>query len=179
MENDFADIVDKYQDSVYNQAFRMLGNSEDAEEAAQDIFMRVYSSLPSFRGECKLSTWIYRITFNVCLNRKDRKKPVFVSIDEENTFSEKEFLGDITKAPDKILSDKELSEAIQEKLRELPPKWAMVLSFYHFEGLSYEEIAEIMEIPKATVATYIFRGRTELAKTLAAFSDREKAGEKR
>ena len=69
MDDRFSLLVDKYQDKVYNQAYRMLGNREDAEDATQDVFLRIYRSIEKFRGESKITTWIYSITSNVCIDR--------------------------------------------------------------------------------------------------------------
>ena len=78
----FTSILADYQDRVYNQAFRMLGNHEDAEEATQDIFLNIYRSLEDFRGESKMSTWIYRITSNECISRLRKKQLDITSLEE-------------------------------------------------------------------------------------------------
>lgn len=169
LQQTFRDIVLEYQDRVYSQAYRMLGNQEDAEEATQDIFMNIHRALEDFRGDSKLSTWIYRITSNVCISRLRKKQLSMRSMDEQlddDGFT----LGDLI--PDKHsdhsaeLESAETAELIREQVKQLPPDWAMAISLFHFDDKSYEEIADIMDIPKATVATYIFRGRKQLAKSL-------------
>ena len=169
LQQTFREIVLEYQDRVYNQAFRMLGNHEDAEEATQDIFMNVHRSLEEFRGDSKMSTWIYRITSNVCIS-KLRKKQLAMSSMDDPIGEDGATLGDLI--PDAAsdhtaeLELAETSELIRDQVKQLPPDWAMAISLFHFDDKSYEEIADIMEIPKATVATYIFRGRKQLAKSL-------------
>jgi len=181
MDNKFKSLVLEYQDNVYNQTYRMLGNREDAEEASQDVFLQVYRSLASFRGECRLSTWIYRITYNVCLNKLKKKKIKTVIVDNKDSYyiSEKWFADNTSNNPEKALLEAEIANTVRSGLQELPPKWAMALSLFYFEGLSYEDISEIMEIPKSTAATYIFRGKKELALILSKLIKQESSKEKR
>ena len=172
MAEDFRTLLASYQDRVYNQAYRMLGNAEDAEEATQDIFMKIYRSMDDFRGESAVSTWIYRITANECISRLRKKQLDTTSFDEPFE-SEGKSLADIipdgSPDPESLLESQETSEMIRAGVRRLPVHWAMAISLYHFDDLSYDEIAEAMEIPRATVATYISRGRTQLAHNLMSF----------
>lgn len=166
----FKDILYTYQNKVYNQAFRMLGNAEDAEEASSDIFLKIYHSLEDFRGDSKMSTWIYRIASNVCISRLRKKQLDIRSLDEPIGDDDNATLADLVASddatPESIMESEEMAEMVRSKVNELHPDWAMAISLYHFDDLTYDEIAEIMEIPKATVATYIFRGRKQLAKKL-------------
>lgn len=169
LAEEFKKILTAYQDRVYNQAYRMLGNHEDAEEATQDIFLNIYSSLEKFRGDSKITTWIYRITSNECISRLRKKQLDTKSLDEpldEDGVTLADFIHDGCSDPIKVLESEETAEMIRSKIQELPSDWAMAISLYHFDDLSYDEIAEIMNIPKATVATYIFRGRNQLAHQL-------------
>ena len=169
LKKDFRKLVELYQDRVYNQAFRMLGNHEDAEEAAQDIFLSIYRSLDKFRQESKMSTWIYRITSNVCISRLRKKQLVIQSLDEpfdEDGTTLADELYEKDSDPETLLETGETAEIVRSQVRQLPPNWAMAISLFYFDELSYDEIAEILEIPRATVATYIFRGRKQLAHQL-------------
>ena len=167
--DNFETILTEYQDRVYNQAYRMLGNREDAEEATQDIFLNIYKSLDDFRGESKVSTWIYRITSNVCISRL-RKKQLETNSFEEPLGEDGATLGDFIHddGPDQqtLMESEETAEIVRAQVQKLPPDWAMAISLCHFDDLSYDEIAKIMDIPKATVATYIHRGRKQLAQQL-------------
>jgi RNA polymerase sigma-70 factor (ECF subfamily) len=163
-------LLIEYQDRVYNQAYRMLGNHEDAEEATQDVFLLIHRSHDEFRGDSKLSTWIYRITSNVCITRLRRKQIPTSSMDREfepdgDTLAD--VIPDECPDPETLYEDEQMKEHVRAEVRKLPPKWAMAVSMYHFDELSYEEIADVMGIPKATVATYIMRGRQRLAVRLA------------
>ncbi len=170
MSERFRQILAEYQNRVYNQAFRMLGSHEDAEEAAQDVFLRIHRGMNEFRGDSKLSTWIYSITSNVCISRLRKKEHPTSSLDKE--FESGDTLADIIpdecESPEDIFENEQMRKMIRAQVRALPPKWAMAISLYHFDDLSYEEIAEAMKIPKATVATYIMRGRQQLATQLSS-----------
>lgn len=172
MAEDFRTLLATYQDRVYNQAYRMLGNPEDAEETTQDIFMKIYKSMDDFRGESAVSTWIYRITANECISHL-RKKQLNIKSFDEPFEPEGKTLADVIPDdaldPEELLLSGEVTEKIRDEVRRLPANWAMAISLYHFDDLSYDEIAEIMNIPKATVATYISRGRKQLADQLLSF----------
>lgn len=170
-QQDFRTILNEYQDRVYNQARRMLGSREEAEEAAQDVFMRIHRSLPDFRGECKMSSWVYRIVANVCISRLRKKRHDISSLDEPSEQAGRmvlETLPDESPNPEEELESARSTENLHAAVRRLPALWAQAISLHHFEGLSYEETAEAMEIPRATVATYILRGRRQLARLLIA-----------
>ena len=171
MEEDFRSLLAAHQDKVYNQAYRMLGNREEAEEATQDVFLRIYRSLDEFRGESKLSSWIFRITANVCISRLRRKQLEVASLDEPVAYVDKTaaaLIPDDRPGPAEQLESQETAEILRAQVRRLPPDWAQAISLHHFQGMSYEEVAEAMGIPRATVATYILRGRRQLAKQLTA-----------
>lgn len=167
--DNFETILAEYQDRVYNQAYRMLGNREDAEEATQDIFLNIYKSLEGFRGESKISTWIYSITSNICISRLRKKQLETTSLEEplgEDSTTLGDFIHDDSPDQQTLMESKETAEMVRTQVQKLPPDWAMAISLCHFDDLSYDEIAKIMDIPKATVATYIHRGRKQLAQQL-------------
>ncbi len=170
MAENLRQILAEYQDRVYNQAYRMLGSHEDAEEATQDVFLRIHHSSDGFRGDSKLSTWIYRITANVCISRLRKKELDMSSLDNElddDGTTLKDYIPGNFEDPETLFENEQKAEFIRSQVRSLPPKWAMALSMYHFDDMSYDEISEAMEIPTATVATYILRGRQQLACQMA------------
>ena len=172
MPDDFRKILEDYQNRVYNQAYRMLGNAEDAEETTQDIFLKIYKKLEDFRGESALSTWIYRITSNECISRLRKKQLDTTSLDETNEpdgYSLADVIPDNAPDAGALLESNEAAEMIRDEVRRLPSTWAMAISLYHFDDLSYDEIAEAMDTPRATVATYISRGRKQLTKQMVKF----------
>ncbi|GAA4759816.1 MULTISPECIES: RNA polymerase sigma factor [Flavobacterium] len=161
--NSFATLVDRYKDMVYTLAVKMLNNKEEAEEIAQDTFIKVFNSLSKFKGESKFSTWVYKVTYNTCLDALKKKKKINnVSYIED--FSEHQ-----TKALEGILDsidEKERNQAIQQCLEELPSDEAFLVTLYYFDDQSVEEIAKVMNISTDNVKVKLFRTRKKLATIL-------------
>ena len=149
----------------------MLGSHEEAEEATQDIFVKVYRYIGDFRGDAKISSWIYRIAANVCITRLKKKQLKTRSIDqpiEAEGTTIGELIPDEGDTPDEQAEKNEMAKILRDQIRELPAKWSQAITLHHFQGFSYEEVAEVMQIPRATVATYILRARKQLAKMMLA-----------
>ena len=172
----FGELLETFQDKVYNQAYRMLGNREEAEEATQDIFLRIHRSLDEFRGESKLSSWIYRIAANVCISKLRKKQLNITSLDKPldgGGRPAEHLLADEGADPETGYQLMEMAGIVRAEVRRLPPLWAQALSLHFFGGQSYEEVAEAMKIPRATVATYILRGKKQLAKQIIALTGKD------
>jgi len=161
--NSFAVLVDRYKDLVYTLAIRMLKNKEEAEEVSQDTFLKVFKSLSKFKGESKFSSWIYRITYNTCLDKikKQKRNPIIVTIDE---FTEHQ-VNTIDNALDKLV-EKEHKQLIQDCLQLLPGDVGFLLTLYYFEEQSIEEISKVIGISTANVKVKLFRSRKKLASIL-------------
>ncbi len=156
----FKDIVDMYSAQVYNHALSLLRSREDAEEATQDVFLKISKAIELFRGDAKLSTWIWRITANVCYTRLAKKRIDSESIDE--------FVSAV-EDPHSLSAEidrKESRRLIDEALASVPQQQASILLLYYFEGISYKEIAAVFNIPEGTVAIQLHRGRERLRKQL-------------
>ncbi|MEE8399857.1 MAG: RNA polymerase sigma factor [Desulfobacterales bacterium] len=168
---DFTQILSDFQDAVYNQAYRMLGSTEEAEDAAQDIFFRIYDSLDQFRGESRISSWIYRITANVCIGRLRKRQRRASHLGPLTEYKEQmlpEPGSDQREDPEGEYAAKQVAEFVRSEVGNLPPLWAQAISLHYFGGETYLDIAEAMKIPKGTVATYISRGKKQLAKAIVA-----------
>lgn len=159
----FEDLLKKYHDRVYRLAFRLLGNTQDAEDVIQDVFTQVYLSLKSFKGNSSFYTWLFRITYNVSITHRRKRKNVISLQTGQGTDSAPEIaLASDGSAPDLNL-DREESKALVEKaLGMLSIEHRACLIFKEVEGLSYEEIADSLEIPVGTVRSRLFRARLEL-----------------
>lgn len=153
---EFNQVVQEYAVSVYNHAHRMVGSREDAEEATQDVFRKVHAGLAGFRGEAKLSTWMWRITANVCLTRLAARRMETVPIEGEPA------LGDGSPDPERQLIDQEECRCLAKLISALDPREASAINLFYYEGLRYHEIAEILSVPEGTVATLLHRGREKL-----------------
>jgi RNA polymerase sigma-70 factor (ECF subfamily) len=147
---DFQSILAQYQDKVYRFALGMLGDPAQAEDAAQETFVKIWRGLPKFRGESSISTWIFSIARNTCLNAlKSRRK--MVSIDE---------------LVEKPRLEREPMD-IEGLLEELPEHYREVMLLFYVHDKSYEEVARTLDIPMGTVKTYLHRARKQLIAGIA------------
>ncbi|WP_299115883.1 sigma-70 family RNA polymerase sigma factor [uncultured Winogradskyella sp.] len=162
----YAKLVDRYKDLVYTLALRMLKHKEEAEEVAQDTFIKVFKSLDKFKGDSKFSTWIYRVAYNTCLDniKKNKKYLNNVAIDEY-TFNK---LDTIDNALDNIINE-EKSTLIKNCINKLPEDSSAILTLFYFEELSLEEISKIINVEANTVKVKLFRARKKLAVILEQY----------
>ena len=163
----FEDIVRAHEGTVYHLALRQLGSREDAEDAAQEVFLKAYTALASFRGDSRLSVWLYRITSNVCVDFLRRRRET-VSLSQENEDGEplELELPDARFDPVALTEQKDLREQIGKALQALPPDAREILLLRELGGQSYEEIADTLEIDLGTVKSRIFRARKKLCALL-------------
>ena len=167
--NAFEDLVIANQTNVYNLALKMTKNEEDALDISQEAFFKAYRSLNSFRGECKFSVWLYRLTYNICIDflRKKAKEKV-VSLDYEDDTGEAIPLEipDVRDLPEDSVVRSEVRKTIAESLSELSQKHREVLIMREVNAMNYEEIAETLLISVGTVKSRIARAREKLAEIL-------------
>tara|TARA_R110002050_G_scaffold118467_1_gene235866 strand:- start:8102 stop:8683 length:582 start_codon:yes stop_codon:yes gene_type:complete len=161
--NAFSVLVDRYKDLVFSLALKMVKNREEAEEVSQDTFIKVFKSLRQFKGDSKFSTWIYKVTYNTCLDRLKMNKKFYndVPIDE---FTEHQ-----VKTIDNALEAMELEErkqAIQDCMKLLPAEDAFLLTLFYFEEQSLEEIAKVVGLTTNNVKVKLFRSRKKLTTIL-------------
>ncbi len=162
----YGQLVDRYKDLVYTLALRMLKHREEAEEVAQDTFIKVFKSLDKFKGDSKFSTWIYRVAYNTCLDniKKNKKHLNNVAIDEF-TFNK---LETIDNALDNIIKE-EKSVLIKKCINKLPEDSSALLTLFYFEELSLDEISKIINVEANTVKVKLFRARKKLAVILEQY----------
>jgi len=167
----FEELVLKYQDKIYNLCRHMLGNTHDAEDAAQDTFIKAYQKLKDFKPEASVYTWLYRIAVNTCLDYK--KRPFFESFFKKADEGE-DFIDEPASdrpSPEKLYESKQIGYALHNSIRKLPSKLRTAIVLKEIEGLSYEEIADILEVSIGTVKSRISRARDELKKLLKKFTE--------
>lgn len=176
----FREMMRTYQQRVFNLVFRMLGNKDEAEELAQEVFFTVFKSIDSFRGESKLSTWIYRIAVNHCKNRHKylarRMYHASQPLDEVSERSTAGRDGGPTMSlqahisePDKVLMGLQLEEAIQREIAALDEEQRLLVVLRDVQGLSYQEIATITSLAEGTVKSRLHRARMTLKDRLQKF----------
>jgi RNA polymerase sigma-70 factor (ECF subfamily) len=159
----FACLIDKYQNMVFTLALRMLKNNEDAEEVAQDSFLKAYQHLDSFKGNSKFSTWLYQIVYNTCISRLRKKSIPVDSIENvySNEISDSEY-----KQAEYLISSKEKHESIKKALNELEPDDSFLLTLFYLEELDHKEISKITELTRDNIKVKIFRARKKLFEIL-------------
>ncbi len=162
----FESLVARYERKIYSLAFRLSGNAEDANDLAQETFVRLYRSLHTFRGQSAFSTWLYRIATNVCLDElRRRQRHPTISLDTPMETDEGQMdrdVVDLTELPETVYENKELQEVVQRLIAELSEDHRTVLLLRDFESLSYEEIAEILGCQLGTVKSRLNRARAAL-----------------
>lgn len=167
----FEELVLENQTKVYNLALRMVGNEDDAFDMSQEAFIKAYNSILSFRGDCRFSVWLYRLTTNVCLDylrSEARRSHVSLSY-QDDADDEKELeIPDERFSPETAAEKKELREAVNRGLMKLPQDYRAILLLREIDGLSYEEIGQALDIEEGTVKSRIFRARRKLCTILSA-----------
>jgi RNA polymerase sigma-70 factor (ECF subfamily) len=161
----FEELVTMYQHRVFGVALRMLGNAAEAQEAAQEAFLRAHRGLADFRGDAKLSTWLYAITSRLCLNRLASGERRLVRQGEETLLR----LSDDSRRPDAVLERSELEAALHRAIAELPEERRIVVVLRDLEGLSYEQIAQVLDLELGTVRSRLHRARADLKDKLERF----------
>lgn len=166
----FSELVDAYKNLVYTLVYRMLRSREEAEEVSQDTFIKIFKSLPHFKGDSKLSTWIYKVAYNTCLDRikQNKRNKTFVDIDHVKDVA---FVS-MNNALDKMLQE-ERKELIKKCLNLLPSNDVGLLTLFYFEEQSLAEMEKTLDIPISTIKVQLFRARKKFAKVLEKNLEKE------
>lgn len=169
----FDEIVARYKDGIYNYIGRMISNRDEVDDLAQEVFVRAYAGLKSFRQDSNLRTWLYRIANNLCIDRYRRagiERKLIVPIEQEDEEGVRQIdLPDRTYDPQMVCERTELQAQVQKALARLPDKLRMTILLYDMEGLSYEEIAETLGVPIGTVKSRLFNARMQLRNWLKVY----------
>ena len=168
----FEGLVKLHQDQVLNTCFRFVNNRDDAEDLAQDVFMEVYNSIDSFRGEAKLSSWIYRIAVNKSLDFERKKRFAFVLSLSGFGDKEKELQLPAPANPHTDLEQKERIHILNQAIDLLPENQKVAITLSKYEGFSNKEIAEIMGTSFSAVDSLIHRAKNKLQKKLHHFYEK-------
>jgi len=166
-ESAFKELVKRHHQSIYNLCYRYVGKHEDAEEVAQDVFIRLYRSADTYQPTAKLSTFLYRIAVNLSLNRvRDRKRKRWMSLEILREEKGVEFEGSSRDHPDVSLELKEKQIQVRKAIDSLPENQRTAVLLHRFQGLSYEEIAEVMDCSVSAVEARLHRAKLGLKKKL-------------
>jgi RNA polymerase sigma-70 factor, ECF subfamily len=179
----FKLLVERYQRKVYAVALGMLKDKEEARDVSQEAFVKVYKYLEHFKGDSSFYTWLYRITVNISidfLRKKGHGRGEQVEFDENVAIDSPDAnigaLGSrLGTNPQKSALRRELAQKIQEALEQVPEKHRAILLLREVEGLSYEDLARTLEIPKGTVMSRLFHARTKVQKILSEYLELDEA----
>ncbi|WP_270182875.1 RNA polymerase sigma factor SigW [Alkalihalobacillus sp. CinArs1] len=167
--NAFGELVELYKDRVFALTYRMLGNRQEAEDVAQEAFIRAYTNIDRYQIDRKFSTWLYRIATNLAIDRMRKKKPDYY-LDAEVSGTDGLTMYSQVAATDQLPDDEvvslEAQEGIHQAILSLPLKYRSAITLKYIQELSLKEISEILELPVGTVKTRIHRGREALRKKL-------------
>ena len=179
--NAFETIVNSNQKLVAHVVFKMVRQTADREEVCQDVFIKVYENLKSFQFNSKLSTWIARIAYNSCLNYLQKKKlPLYNDV--PTTYDENEPISDgfseniwgSSPGPEDALMRGQVSEYLKTEIGQLPVQYRTIITLYHLDEMSYQEIGQVLNLPEGTVKSYLFRARKMLKdKLLEKYKEEE------
>ena len=166
----FHELIRPYERSVYLMALSLLKNEAEAEDAAQEAFIKAYRALPQFRGESAFYTWLYRIAINTARNwlssvGRRPSAPNAIESEDGDTFNETDSLSDIS-TPESMVASREIAETVNSAIEELPEELRTAIVLREIEGMSYEDIAQTMGCPIGTVRSRIFRAREAIAQRL-------------
>ena len=162
-----AELVKKYEKTVYSFAFKVCRNPEKAQNIMQETFMSMVKSLKQFDGKSKLSTWLYRITVNHCLMEYRKRKREFVSFDDDDALISESSIADWDSIPSLSIENKELKKVLDEAIQKLSPEYRIVFLLRDVEGLSTEETGKITELSVPAVKSRLHRARAFLRKEIS------------
>ncbi len=165
----FAQLVTAYEGKIYNLALRYLGNQEDAMDASQEVFLRMFRFLDGFQEDSTFSTWLYRIGVNVCkdlLSRRTKRAEQPLEFPDEEEYSRPVDIPDDRYDPEQIIQKTELRQTLSDAISQLPEPQREMIILRDIHGLSYEEIAEALYLESGTVKSRLFRARENLRKKL-------------
>jgi RNA polymerase sigma-70 factor, ECF subfamily len=157
----FRELVDQYKNLVFGVISRTNSDRSRTDDLAQEVFLKVHRGLPYFRGEARLSTWIYRIVLNVCAAERDQSKDT-ISLDEPGVRGSRIDPG----TTDRTFSDLELRDRLGKALARLPAETRFLIAAHYFSGRRYEELADVLGVPLGTVKTQLHRAKRRLRELL-------------
>lgn len=177
----FAELVDRYQGKIVNYVYRMLGNYDDAVDLSQDAFLKAYSALDTYRPKYPFPAWLFRIARNAAIDELRRRKGIMVSLDEPLELDEGSVdrqLPDHDPDPEAELLQSEFQGRVESAVGDLSEKYREPLVLRHAAGLSYDAIADALELPLGTVKTRIHRARNQLRESLSGVLEDEGGSER-
>jgi RNA polymerase sigma-70 factor (ECF subfamily) len=164
----FNQLVRRWERPIFALAYRTLGREEDARDVVQDAFLRAYRGLPRFKGEAKFSSWLYRITLNLCRDwiRRERRAPIVPTPAgaDPNAFADEQVSPSVS--VEELVGRRQMSDAVARALAELPEDQRTAILMKEYHGLTFQEIADTLQCPLSTVKTRLYQGLSVLRRRL-------------
>jgi RNA polymerase sigma-70 factor (ECF subfamily) len=167
----FGQLVERYATVIVNLAYRMVGDRTEAEDLAQETFVAAFKALPRFRAESKFSTWLYRIAANKCKDWLRAKRPGQGVQDVDVGEVLDDGVAAEERTPERLLSQQQVAEQLDRAIQRLPPLYREAFVLKHVEGLSYEEMQEIVGVNADTLKMRVYKGRLQLSRELAELKE--------
>lgn len=165
----FGQLIDRHASAIVNLSYRMVGNRAEAEDLAQETFLSAYKALSTFRADSKFSTWLYRIATNKCKDWLRVKRPGQGQYDLDADESLDLYVTE-DRTPEVLLSRQEVAQELEQAIQRLPPLYREAFVLKHVEGLSYEEMEDILGVSGDTLKMRVYKGRVQLSRELAALN---------
>jgi RNA polymerase sigma-70 factor (ECF subfamily) len=163
----FEDLVERHQRYVFNLCLRMMGDYDLAAEMAQEVFLRAWRSIRSFRADARFTTWLYSIAHNLCLNRLESlQRDARHRVSEEDAQEELGRLHSKEEDPATAYERKERQGFVHRQIAVLPPRYRAVITLFYLQELSYQEIAGVTDLPIGTVKTHLFRAKEMMRRAM-------------
>lgn len=164
----FNQLVARWERPIYALAFRTLGREEDARDVVQEAFLRAFRGLRGFKGQAKFSSWLYRITLNLCRDwiRRERRAPIVATPagTDPNTFADEQVAPNVS--VEELVGRRQMSEAVAQAMAELPDEQRTAILLKEYHGLTFQEIADTLQCPLSTVKTRLYQGLSVLRRRL-------------
>ncbi|MGE3512715.1 MAG: RNA polymerase sigma factor [Vicinamibacterales bacterium] len=164
----FNELILRWERPIYALAYRTIGREEDARDVCQETFLRAFRALPGFRGQAKFSSWLYRITLNLCRDwmRRQRRAP-FVQVPEDKDPVEMAAAAEPSEAIEDLVARRDLARIVERVMARLPEEQRTAILLKEYHGLTFQEIADLVGCPLSTIKTRLYQGLTVLRRELA------------
>ncbi len=164
----FNQLVGRWERPIFALAYRTLGREEDARDVVQEAFLRAYRGLRGFKGEAKFSSWLYRITLNLCRDwmRRERRTPIVQVAEGTDPMDLADAHAAPTESVEDLVARREMSAAVRKAMADLPEEQRTAIMLKEYQGLTFQEIADLLDCPLSTVKTRLYQGLTVLRRRL-------------
>ncbi|MBB6218694.1 RNA polymerase sigma-70 factor (ECF subfamily) [Anaerosolibacter carboniphilus] len=158
----FPQLIDRYKDKIFALVYRYTNDYGEAQDIAQEVFIKIYKQMHTFRFQSKVSTWLYRVATNSCIDWSRKRKTK-----QDTTYLiNEELVMDQERGPEQLMILNEQREAVRDVINRLPENYKLLIIMYHFQNMRYKEISEVLDMPMKTIETGLYRARAMIKKQM-------------